>query len=283
MKVYKLNGYSYVTVAEVSNEEIERLNFDICKQPSETLENYYKRQTTKPTLLINCGFFNMSNGTPTGTLAIDGKTIVESGKLRSGFGLIPGNDTRLAFGKFEDRVWTDFVNGYPVLVENGAACKITYATELNYKARRTVLGFNDKAVYILCVDSPGMNFRELQKACIGLGMKYAINLDGGGSTRLLVNGVRKTSQAANRAVDNVFAIYTKTSELEADRFVRASRNLNIRSGPGASYRLNGKVATGDKLHIVAEATGTPGSAPLWGKLCDTDGWVPIGAGYTTDL
>ena len=283
MKVYKHPSYSYVTVAEVRNEEIKRVNFDICKQPSETLENYYNRQSVKPAVLINCGFFNMSNGASVGTLAIDGKTIVESSTLRNGIGIIPENDTKLAYGKFEDRVWTDFVNGYPVLIENGAACKITYATDLNYKARRTVLGFNDKAVYIVCVDSPGMNFAELQKVCLGLGMKYAINLDGGGSTRMLVNGVRKTSQTANRAVDNVFAIYTESAELEVDRFVKSTRNVNIRSGPGASYKLNGGIIIGTKIHIVAEANGPAGSAPLWGKLCDGRGWIPIGSGYTTDL
>jgi uncharacterized protein YgiM (DUF1202 family) len=81
----------------------------------------------------------------------------------------------------------------------------------------------------------------------------------------------------------VFFIRTKTNELEVNRFVKANRSLNIRDGAGASYKLNGAVAACEKLHVVAEAKGTMGSVPLWGKLCDGRGWIPLESGYTTDL
>lgn len=283
MKVYNPSGYNYVTVAEILNDEIERLNFDICKQPRETLENYYKRQAIKPKILINGGLFNMSNGNTVGTLIIDGKTYSSESALRTGFGIASSDDTRLVFGTVYGQKWRDFVNGYPVLIENGKVCPITYATEINYKAQRTVLGFNDKTIYIVCVSSPGMYFAQLQTLCLNLGMKYAINLDGGGSTRMLVNGVRKTTTIANRPVDNVFAVYTKAVEETVDYCTRTNMILNIRSGPGVNYELKGKITKGCVLHVIAEMDGTAGSASRWGKLCDGRGWIPVGAGYTTKL
>lgn len=284
MKVYKSSLCPYATIIQIPNNEIERLNFDICKQPRETLESYYKRQTVKPNVLVNAGLFNMQTGNAVGTLMIDGKTYSASSKHRTGLGIVPSDTKHLVFDKVDNRKWTDFVNGYPVLVENGRATTITYAQELNYRTRRTVLGYNSAAVYIICVDKPGMNYAQLQKLCTSLGISYAINLDGGGSTRLLVNGVRKTNLAANRAVDSVFAVYTKIDERKRDYKVEVTaKKLNIRSGPGANYALEGTLVKGVKCHILAEADGTPGSAPLWGKLDDGRGWIAIGNGYTKKI
>jgi cell division septation protein DedD len=42
-----------------------------------------------------------------------------------------------------------------------------------------------------------------------MGVTYAINLDGGGSTKILQKGKSITSAVYNRAVDNVLAVYLK--------------------------------------------------------------------------
>jgi hypothetical protein len=282
MKDYKVSGYSYVGVTEISREEVERVDFDICKQPTETLENYYKRQLVKPNALTNSGFFVMNTGETVGTVVIDGKVYAESSTLRYGIG-IPVGGKDLVYDKYDNRKWTDFQSGYPVLIADGQICPITCAQEINYKARRTVIGFNDKSIFILSVDSPGMNFAQLQKVCYSLNMKYAINCDGGGSTRRIVNGVRKTAQIANRPVDTVFAVYTKRIERKAENYSKANQKLNIRSGPGASHKLAGTIPAGAIVHTVSEMDGDPGSAPLWGKLCDGRGWAPIGSPYTSKL
>ena len=284
MKVYKAKSYNYVTIVEIDNSEIEQIKLDVCNQPRETLETYYKRQGVKPTVLVNGGLFLMQTGVPCGTLMIDGKTYAASSKYRWGIGRAKGDTDYFTYDKVDNRLWHDFVNGYPVLIENGKATAITYAKELNYKTRRTVLGLSDDKHFIVCVDNPGMIYSQLQALCLSLGMKYAINLDGGGSTRLLVNGVRKTTLATNRAVDNVVAIYTKIAETAVDRWVQVIQSkINIRSGPGADYVLNGSLKKGDKAHILATAAGSPGSAPIWGKLEDGRGWIPIDGSYTKDV
>ena len=70
-----------------------------------------------------------------------------------------------------------------------------------------MLGYNDKTIYIVAVELPGLRFAEMQKVMKDLGCDYAINLDGGGSTKILEKGESATSTLYNRAVDNVFAIY----------------------------------------------------------------------------
>jgi exopolysaccharide biosynthesis protein len=42
-----------------------------------------------------------------------------------------------------------------------------------------------------------------------MNINYALNLDGGGSTKILENGKSITSSLYNRPVDNVIAIYLK--------------------------------------------------------------------------
>ena len=283
MKVYKAKSYNYVTIVEVDNGEIEQIKLDVCNQPRETLETYYKRQGVKPTVLVNGGLFNMGTGNPCGTLVVDSKTYASSSKYRTGMGTAKGDTTKLVYDLYDNRRWTDFVNGYPVLIVNGVAQVISYAKELNYKTRRTVVGCSDTKHFIVCVESPGMIYSQMQALCLSLGMKYAINLDGGGSTRLLVNGVRKTALATNRAVDNVLAVYLKSNETKVDKWVKVSMTkINIRSGPGADCALMGSLNKNDIVHIIATADGHTGSAPLWGKLEDGRGWTPIDGNYTKD-
>jgi exopolysaccharide biosynthesis protein len=83
------------------------------------------------------------------------------------------------------------------------------AQEINYKARRTILAYTETIIYVIAIESPGMNFYEVQNMLMEMDLDYAINLDGGGSTKILENGKSITSTLYNRAVDNVIAFYLK--------------------------------------------------------------------------
>ena len=54
-----------------------------------------------------------------------------------------------------------------------------------------------------------MNFSQMQSFLRTLKVDYAINLDGGGSTKILRDGKCITKALANRPVDNIMAIYLK--------------------------------------------------------------------------
>ena len=211
MKVYKHTAYNYVTIVEVPKKEIEKIDFALCKQPTETLKNYYNRQEVKPDILSNGGFFNMSDGKTIFNYRDEGESKTAWHWHTTGMGVVNGE---LKYGDLSGEKWNDFITGYPPLIANGKALTIEYATELNYKARRTVLAYNTDTIFLLAIESPGMNFSQMQNVLLGLGVTYAINLDGGGSTKILQNGTSITSTSYNRAVDNVVAIYLKKEPVQ---------------------------------------------------------------------
>lgn len=207
MKIYTHPSYSYVKVAEILKSEIKKIDFALCKQPRETLAAFYQRQTEKPAIVTNGGFFSMANGNTVFNYKDEKITISADNLYQWGMGITDGND--LIYGNLKSRNWRDFISGYPNLIDGSQKVNINFASEINYKARRTMLGYNDTKIFIVCVESPGMNFTQMQTLMMNLGCKYAINLDGGGSTKMLHNGKSITSTAYNRAVDNVVAIYLK--------------------------------------------------------------------------
>ena len=201
------SAYSYVQIVTVPFNDIEKIDFALCKQPTETPDSYYKRQTIKPDIITNGGFFCMNSGDTCFGFVDEEKAIVDCGYYGVG---IKGNK-ELKFTKATDEN-RDFIAAFPPLVVNGKVYKIDYAQELNYKARRTCIGWNDSNYFIVTVDAPGLAFKALQQIFMELGAKYAINLDGGGSTRMLIDGKRKTKESYARPVDNVMCIYLKKEE-----------------------------------------------------------------------
>ncbi len=220
MKVYTHSKYSYVRIAEISKKELKKIVFDVCKQPCETLISYYNRQTEKPDFVINAGFFNMSNGDPCFNFISNGKVVNEYVYFKWGIGVV--GDTDISFGEMSEKAWTGWISGYPNLLHNGNKMDTTLVNALDYKARRTVLGFNDTTIFLVCVENPGMKFDELQTFLISIGCKYAMNLDGGGSTKMLHKGKSVTKNATNRAVDNVIAVY-----LDNNAINQPTKNIDV--------------------------------------------------------
>lgn len=212
MIVYTHPKYKYVRVAEIPKSEIEKIDFATCNQPGESVRNFYNRQQKKPALVTNGGFFGMANGHPCFNF-IDEKTSMNACEQYAwGMGII--GDDKLMFGVRGNNTqssWRDFISGFPCLLSAGhkeAEAK-WIGQEINYKARRTLLGYNDTTVFLVVVESPGMKFDACQNLLLGLGVTYAINLDGGGSSKMIAYGNVVTTDWTERAVDNVVAIYLK--------------------------------------------------------------------------
>lgn len=207
MEIYSPTNKSYVHIAKIPRTEIKKIDIATCNEPAETLDSFYKRQAVKPDILVNCSLFGMSSGIPCFGLIDEGKIRANDGARVLGVGV--KNDADIAFGHINDG-WRDWVSGYPVLVQDGKKTTITDALDLNYKAKRMMWGFNNQYVYIVAVEDPGMLFNEMQDLMCDLGCSYAINLDGGGSVRMLQDGKKVVGSLVNRPVDNVLAIYLKT-------------------------------------------------------------------------
>lgn len=225
---------SYAKVFKIAKDEIERIDFAACNEPSETVDSYYKRQVKKPTLISNGGFFDMYTGNTIFSYVDDGNILSLDGNVLEGFG-IRWNDLIL---DTYNSSYLDFISAYPVLLKDGQKVVTNVASELDYRARRTFIGFNDDYIFLGAIDSPGMNFNELRNFLLSINVKTAINLDGGGSTRILHNGKLVTyATSYNRPVDNVVAIYVKniiyrvqlgafSSRINAENFAGVIRNLS---------------------------------------------------------
>jgi exopolysaccharide biosynthesis protein len=115
------------------------------------------------------------------------------------------------------------VGGGPVLLQNGEI-KISNNEELKFggkaindKHPRTAMGYTaDNKLIILVVEgrnpnAGGANLTQEAQILKDLGCVEALNLDGGGSTCLLVNGKEtiKPSDKVERAVPAVFIIKRK--------------------------------------------------------------------------
>lgn len=251
-------------VAILTKSEIAKIDFATCQQPAETIQQFYNRQKEKPTVVTNGGFFNMSSKTPVFNYVDEGTTKSTNTKYKWGMGVV-GN-SQLIYGELNSRKWRDFVSGYPNLLDDSQAVTITFAKEINYKARRTLLGYDDKRVMLVCVDPPGMNLVEAQAYMKKLGCKYAINLDGGGSTGMLVNGDLKTSPYQKRAVDNVVAIYTKETAPKPTQSTSHNsselKGIDVYVGQG---NINWKQVKADGVDFA--------------MIKATQGWTESGTGY----
>ena len=136
------------------------------------------------------------------------------------FGKLPPDEVN------DDRKWKmkTAIGGGPVLVQNGEI-KITNNEELKFSGKaindkhpRTAMGYTaDNKLIILMVegrnpDASGATLPQLAQILKDLGCVEALNLDGGGSSCLLVNGketIKPSDKGGQRAVPAVFIIKGK--------------------------------------------------------------------------
>lgn len=204
MRIYSPWDYNYVKVVEIPKEEISKFDMALCAEPKQSLHAFYNSCEVKPAIVANGGFF--SGDDACFNFIDEGIVIAEEQDCFEGIGVINGE---VKFGDIRKDKFDDFISAYPVLIKNGKPFDTTTTSHLDYRARRTILAYDAEKVYIIAIESPGMNFAEVKDLLVYLNVEYAVNLDGGGSTKILHNGKSITSSFHNRPVDNVVAVYLK--------------------------------------------------------------------------
>jgi exopolysaccharide biosynthesis protein len=140
------------------------------------------------------------------------ETKIEIKEKVSYFLILPGkwNETVLILG------------AGPLLVKNGNVVrdfeKEKFKTDVIVgRAPRTAFGANDKYIFMLVADgrqelSVGMEIGELAAFMKSLGCDDALNLDGGGSSTMVINGeiVNNPCEGQERPIANALAIVTNT-------------------------------------------------------------------------
>jgi hypothetical protein len=99
------------------------------------------------------------------------------------------------------------ISGDPMLVSGGTQMPNLDDTDLH---PRTAVGYarNGRYLYLVVVDgrqpfySEGITLKELADVMVSLGAQYAMNLDGGGSSTIVVEGADGIPRVLNSPIDN---------------------------------------------------------------------------------
>ena len=188
---------------------------------------------------VNAGFFALTDGRPAGLLKVRGQLLGSTSRARGAVGLLErrgrtlllfdrvvvdrdGRAYRPALGS-PARDWAraaDAVGGAGLLRLNGR--DLTDWTEEKIAAGfdttrhpRTMVGVDGASIWLVTIDgrqpalSLGMTFTELQGLARRLGQRSALNLDGGGSTTMVVRGAivnHPSDQTGPRTVSDAILV-----------------------------------------------------------------------------
>ncbi|NXM48802.1 NAGPA acetylglucosaminidase, partial [Gymnorhina tibicen] len=177
----------------------------------------------------NGGYFNMETGECLGNVVSDGKLVRDSGGLQNAqFGI--RKDGTMVFGYLSEEDVLDqsnpfvqLVSGVVWLLRNGevyinqsrvAECGDTQTTGtferfINVISARTAVGHDSQGRLVLVhvdgqTDSRGVNLWEMAEFLKQQGVINAINLDGGGSATLVLNGTLASYPSEHCSFDSMW-------------------------------------------------------------------------------
>ena len=202
MKTENRNGLLAVSAAA---DEIQRVS--IVQLGGKTMGQWYDAQVDKPDMLMNGSLWDKTGAI--GTIWQDGKLVRNEG---NGFGFGVNKAGGWGFADPWGVSWRDYITGYPALVKAGKALSDGVDNYvMNSKTKRSVVAVAGNRLYFIAADS--MTITGLRKALVSFGVYSAINLDGGGSSRLLVNGRAVNHPTDDRRCPNAIAVWlTKKPE-----------------------------------------------------------------------
>lgn len=180
-----------------------------------TYGNFFNSLSKKPKYIINAGMFDMTTGFTVCDTIVDGKLINGGNYTNKGFAFV---ESRLIPCTTEEAVkkgYEMFLGGSPSLIwddeiniDSKGFTKWFVDTGMSY---RIGIGIDKNGGIILSWTKTKMTVREFAKQMKAEGCVYAINLDGGGSTRIMEYDGNKLSAVntptENRAVSTWIAVY----------------------------------------------------------------------------
>ncbi|MCE5322325.1 phosphodiester glycosidase family protein [bacterium] len=182
------------------------------------------------------------------------------------------------------------ISGSQVILEKGNIKTYPKVPIMVKNDPRTAVAFNDTYVFFVVCDgrapgiSKGMTGVELATFCKDtLGAENAINLDGGGSATMLVNGVVKNrpSDGSPRAVANGLIMANvmpkrMSYRFHAGQFVSVTDSTDVRRGPGQINPVFSTVPVGS-VGIIADHRlgGIMTKGDYWWdvRFDETEGWI----------
>ena len=186
-------------IVEIDPTKIRKI--DIPQLGTKTMGQWYAAQSDKPKYMINASLWDTKGSI--GTIFINKKMTRNEG---NGFGFGTVDNKTFKFAKPWDVKWTDYITGYPALVWNGKAT--TYKVDAyvqNAITKRAAVAEKDGKLLLITGDR--MTLNSFRKKLVNYGVDYAINLDGGGSARLMIDGSAINKPTDNRKCKLAIAVY----------------------------------------------------------------------------
>lgn len=209
MKTEQRNGLLAVSVAA---DEIDRVQ--IVQLGGLTMDEWYAQQAEKPDVMMNASLWDGKGAI--GTIWQAGQLVRNEG---TGFGFGVNKAGGWGFGDPWAVSWQDYITGYPALMRDGKALNHSVDSYvMTAKTKRSVIAAAGDRLYLIAAD--GMTVAQLRAALVQFGVYSAINLDGGGSARLMVDGKAVNNPTDNRRCPNAIAIWTYDEQKEDDKMER---------------------------------------------------------------
>lgn len=201
--------YKNLTIVPIPMEKIRRVG--IVDLGGLTMGEWYARQTDKPDAMINGSLWDSKGAI--GTIWKDGQLQRNEG---NGFGIGEvGNGW--AFGEPWEQPWTDYITGTPALIRAGKATGAHMPLERDEVASTRRSAVCGAGLFLYLVTGQGLTLRQFAEQLQSFGMYQALNLDGGGSSRLMVDGVPINAPTDNRRCPNAVAVWlVKESDKETE-------------------------------------------------------------------
>ena len=220
-KLYEVINYDKQTIiVKFKKSDIKKVDvLNNMSGKTQTVKSMFNQLAKKPTLIINGGLFDTATGSTLSKFVDEGKVITNG--FYSHFAMAIYGENNIKFEDYD--IWKksgarDVIGGSPSLVVNGQVNIDKKGLDfgfLNYKHPRLVIGENDTHFFIMVVHGRrtallhyGITISALANLALKVGMKNAINLDGGGSIMFLdSNGNPINNPLENRGVDNAVCFY----------------------------------------------------------------------------
>jgi len=238
-------------------------------------------------LAVNGDFFSYTDYSTSGLAAGNGLAwpgsvdTTGSGTLAFGTGRVELS-AKSAVVPFDATWMKGVVSGHPDLLRSGAVTSAQHGSSLcTTRHPRTAVGLSQdsKTLYLVVVDgrrtgASGMTCAELAALLKGLGAWHALNLDGGGSSTMYVQGqgvVNRPSDGSERVVGNHLAVFAPAASSQG------TLTGVIYESPDTTKRLSGATVrvTGGPSVVTTSAGTYSFSLPAgsWTVTASKPGYV----------
>lgn len=201
--------YKSLTIVPIPAEKIRRVG--IAQLGGLTMGEWYARQTDRPDAMLNGSLWD--NKGAIGTIWKDGQLQRNEG---GGFGIGEAG-SGWAFGEPWEQKWENYITGTPALIRGGKATGDHMPLERDEIARTRRSAICGAGLIFYMVTGKNLTLAEFTTQLQEFGMYQALNLDGGGSSRMMLDGVPINAPTDNRRCPNAVAVWlVKGSDKETE-------------------------------------------------------------------